>query len=44
MVAVRGSDPPLTDFTAWIWMGRPFPDWGSLEATGEEDDDDRRGA
>ncbi len=22
-----GSEPPLTDFIAWIWMGRPAPGW-----------------
>jgi hypothetical protein len=24
--------PPVTDFIAWVWMGRPAADWGSLEA------------
>jgi uncharacterized damage-inducible protein DinB len=28
-----GGEPPLTDFIAWIWMQRPRPDWGDLEAT-----------
>jgi uncharacterized damage-inducible protein DinB len=23
----RGIDPPLTDFIAWIWTGKPDPDW-----------------
>ena len=27
-----GGEPPLTDFIAWIWMRRPAPDWGGLEA------------
>ncbi len=22
-----GTDPPLVDFVAWIWMGRPAPAW-----------------
>lgn len=22
-----GAEPPLVDFVAWIWMGRPEPDW-----------------
>lgn len=22
-----GGTPPLTDYIAWIWMGRPAPDW-----------------
>jgi uncharacterized damage-inducible protein DinB len=22
-----GGEPPLTDFIAWIWMGRPAPEW-----------------
>lgn len=22
-----GGEPPLTDFVAWVWMGRPAPDW-----------------
>ena len=30
----RGGAPPLTDFIAWIWMRRPDPDWGSVEAGG----------
>jgi uncharacterized damage-inducible protein DinB len=25
-------ESPLTDFVAWIWMGRPVADWGSDEA------------
>jgi uncharacterized damage-inducible protein DinB len=28
----RGAEPPLTDFIAWIWMGRPVPDWRDVEA------------
>jgi uncharacterized damage-inducible protein DinB len=27
-----GSEPPLTDFVAWIWMDRPEADWGDDEA------------
>jgi uncharacterized damage-inducible protein DinB len=22
-----GGDPPLVDFIAWIWFGRPAPPW-----------------
>ena len=22
-----GAEPPLTDFIAWIWMGRPAAEW-----------------
>jgi len=22
-----GSTPPLTDFIAWYWMGKPYPAW-----------------
>lgn len=22
-----GGEPPLTDFIAWVWAGRPQPDW-----------------
>ena len=25
-------EPPLSDFVAWIWMGRPAADWGDDEA------------
>lgn len=24
-----GIEPPLTDFIAWIWFGRPAPEWPS---------------
>lgn len=27
-----GVESPLTDYIAWIWMGRPLADWGSDEA------------
>ncbi len=27
-----GAEPPLSDFIAWVWMGRPEADWGSEEA------------
>jgi uncharacterized damage-inducible protein DinB len=27
-----GVEPPLTDFIAWIWGGRPEADWGGDEA------------
>jgi uncharacterized damage-inducible protein DinB len=22
-----GAEPPLTDFIAWVWRGKPQPDW-----------------
>jgi hypothetical protein len=25
-------EPPLTDYIAWVWTGRPEADWGSEEA------------
>ena len=25
-----GVDPPLTDFIAWVWAGKPQPSWPSL--------------
>lgn len=27
-----GGEPPLVDFIAWLWWGRPEPDWSFLEA------------
>ncbi|MEZ4701459.1 MAG: DinB family protein [Rhodothermales bacterium] len=24
-----GGEPPLVDYIAWIWMGRPAPAWGA---------------
>ena len=27
-----GGEPPLSDFVAWIWMGRPEADWGEEDA------------
>ena len=24
-----GEKPPLVDFIAWLWLGRPEPDWNS---------------
>jgi uncharacterized damage-inducible protein DinB len=26
------AEPPLSDYVAWIWMGRPAADWGDDEA------------
>jgi hypothetical protein len=23
-----GTTPPLVDFIAWAWAGKPSPDWG----------------
>jgi uncharacterized damage-inducible protein DinB len=31
-----GSEPPMMDFIAWVWMGRPAAVWGGVEA-GEQD-------
>ena len=25
-----GSEPPLVDYIAWIWIGRPTPEWPSF--------------
>lgn len=25
-----GGEPPLVDYIAWIWLGRPAPDWPAL--------------
>lgn len=25
-----GAEPPLVDYIAWVWLGRPSPDWPSL--------------
>jgi uncharacterized damage-inducible protein DinB len=25
-----GGDPPLVDFIAWLWLGKPAPEWPSL--------------
>lgn len=25
-------EPPLTDYIAWVWLGRPEADWGDAEA------------
>lgn len=27
-----GSEPPLTDFIAWVWRGRPLAHWGGDDA------------
>ena len=26
-IRALGGEPPLTDFVAWIWLGRPAPSW-----------------
>ncbi|HEX8116104.1 MAG TPA: DinB family protein [Pyrinomonadaceae bacterium] len=26
-----GGTPPLVDYIAWVWMGRPAADWSSVE-------------
>ena len=28
-----GGTPPLVDYIAWIWFGRPAPNWSSSPAT-----------
>ena len=25
-----GGDPPMTDFIAWVWLGKPEKDWGNI--------------
>jgi uncharacterized damage-inducible protein DinB len=25
-----GAEPPLTDYIAWVWTGRPEPEWPSV--------------
>jgi uncharacterized damage-inducible protein DinB len=27
-----GAESPLTDFVAWVWMGKPVADWGTDDA------------
>lgn len=27
-----GGEPPLVDFIAWVWLGRPAPDWTAIAA------------
>jgi uncharacterized damage-inducible protein DinB len=27
-----GGEPPLVDYIAWIWLGRPAPDWPSRQS------------
>jgi uncharacterized damage-inducible protein DinB len=27
-----GAEPPLVDYIAWVWMGRPAPSWPHLPA------------
>lgn len=26
-----GGDPPLVDYIAWVWLGRPSPNWPAVE-------------
>jgi uncharacterized damage-inducible protein DinB len=28
-----GGNPPLVDYIAWIWFGRPTPNWSPAPAT-----------
>jgi uncharacterized damage-inducible protein DinB len=25
-----GGEPPMTDFIAWVWLGKPKVDWDNL--------------
>lgn len=27
-----GGEPPLVDYIAWVWFGRPEPNWGRAES------------
>lgn len=29
-----GAEPPLTDYIAWVWLGRPEPRWPELATAG----------
>lgn len=31
-VREAGGEPPFVDYIAWVWMGRPAPEWGELGA------------
>ena len=31
-VREAGGDPPLLDYIAWVWFGRPAPDWPRMDA------------
>jgi uncharacterized damage-inducible protein DinB len=31
MLRLAGGEPPMTDFIAWLWMGRPEPRWDCIE-------------
>jgi uncharacterized damage-inducible protein DinB len=31
-VREHAGEPAVTDFIAWVWMGRPAPDWAPLDA------------
>ena len=26
-IRALGGEPPLVDYIAWIWLGRPAPEW-----------------
>jgi len=28
-----GGEPPLVDYIAWVWFGRPQPDWSTTDVT-----------
>ncbi|HYP29736.1 MAG TPA: damage-inducible protein DinB [Blastocatellia bacterium] len=32
---IVGGEPPLVDYIAWVWSGRPAPDWPSVESSGD---------
>ncbi|MEW6128653.1 MAG: DinB family protein [Acidobacteriota bacterium] len=27
-----GAEPPMTDYIAWIWLGRPAADWSAVKS------------
>ena len=29
-ISEAGGHAPLVDYIAWVWMGRPDPDWGGI--------------
>jgi uncharacterized damage-inducible protein DinB len=31
-----GGEPPLVDYIAWIWFGRPAPDWTTTKSVSDQ--------
>jgi uncharacterized damage-inducible protein DinB len=29
------GEPPLVDYIAWIWFGRPAPEWNAVSPSGQ---------